>query len=61
MVEGSEQASPGSLLPVLEDVLDLPDGEHQPLLVTELVEPNVLKILNTDAEHLLDCRVALKQ
>ena len=62
MGEGAK-TPPQSSLPVtlLQDVLDLPDSEHQPLLVTKLVEANVLQILHTDTQHLIDCSVALKQ
>ena len=62
MGEGAK-TPPQSSLPVtlLQDVLDLPDGEHQPLLVTQLVEANVLQILHTDTQHLINSSVALKQ
>ena len=41
-------------------LLQPPDAQGQPLLVTEAVEASVLKVLDADGGHLLDCGVALR-
>ena len=43
----------------LQEVLHLLNCQHQPLLMSEFVEADVLQILDGDGEDVLDLRVPL--